>query len=212
MLSHYSFSFLVSITYQGLVVSFSYHLCSVWIHFFRPRPSRGRLGVSLRRELNFDLSLVRVSILLDFLSHTLVILSPSNSQTWFILSTTLTSLGSTSMPSYSSTVLGYARYRAAQGEQQESEEEVGVLFGALAVLQSLGQTIIGPIMFGVVYSLTVSTYPRGVFVLACACAGTALMLMCIARPRKRLILVNSRRDPRIRDRGRSWMPKDIVRA
>lgn len=171
------------------------------------------MEVSPRRELNFDLSLVRMSILLDFLSHGSVILSPTNSQTWFVLATTLTSLGSTSIPSYSSTVLGYVRYRASQGEITEPEEDVGVLFGALAVLQSLGQTILGPIVFGIVYSMTVSTYPKGVFVLACSCAGAALVLMCIARPRKRVILVNPRRDANAaRNRGRSFTTKDIVRV
>jgi hypothetical protein len=88
-----------------------------------------------------------------------------------------------------------------------------VLLGSLAVLQSLGQTIIGPIIFGFVYSMTVSTYPKGVFVLACTCAGAAFLLMCIAHPRKRVILVGSRRDANAgRERGRSAMTKDIVRV
>ncbi|CAG8630774.1 5398_t:CDS:2, partial [Acaulospora colombiana] len=135
-----------------------------------------------------------MSILLDFLSHGAVILLSTDSPTLFVLATTLTSLGSSSIPSYSSTVLGYVRYRAAQGEQEDQDQDVGVLFGALAVLQSLGQTIVGPIIFGVVYSMTISWYPKGVFVLACGCAGVALLLMCIARPRKRLILIGHRKD------------------
>ena len=183
------------------------------VYLFRPLPPRRGAEVSPRRELNFDLSLVRISVLLDFLSHGFVIVSPQNSQTWFVLATTLTSLGSTSLPSYSSTVLGYVRYRAAQGELSDQEEDAGVLLGSLAVLQSLGQTIIGPIVFGFVYSMTVSTYPKGVFVLACTCAGAAFLLMCIAHPRKRVILVGSRRDASAgRERGRSAMTKDIVRV
>lgn len=184
----------------------------MWVYLFRPLPQRRGAEVSPRRELNFDLSLVRISVLLDFLSHGFVILSPRNSQTSFVLATTLTSLGSMSIPSYSSTVLGYVRYRAAQGELSE-QEDVGVLFGSLAVLQSLGQTIIGPIVFGFVYSMTVSNYPKGVFVLACSGAGAALLLMCMAHPRKRVILVGSRRYANAgRERGRSVMTKDIVRV
>ena len=184
----------------------------VWVYLFKPHPARGRRAVSPRRELNFDLSLVRVSILLDVLSHGSVLFAPANSQTWFILATTLTSLGSTSVPSYSSTVLGYVRYRTAQGEQLDQEEDIGVLFGGLAVLQSLGQTILGPILFGFVYSSTVATFPKGVFVLACLLAGTALFLMLIARPRKRLILIGTRRDGSTQGRGRSGMPKPIAAA
>lgn len=182
-------------------------LMPAWNYLFKPLPIRGRSSVSPRRELNFDLSLVRMSILLDVLSHASVIVAPSSSATWFVLATTLTSLGSTSVPSYSSTVLGYVRYRTAQAEQEDQQEDVGVLFGGLAVLQSLGQTIIGPILFGLVYSATVSTFPKGVFVLACSLAGMAFVLMLIARPRKRLILVGTHRDGA---RGRSGMPKPIT--
>ncbi|KAG8824167.1 hypothetical protein FRB91_003948 [Serendipita sp. 411] len=186
-------------------------LLPMWIYLFRPRPLRRGAGVSPRRELNFDLSLVRLSILLDVLSHGAVVLGPSDSQSWFVLATTLTSLGSASLSSYSSTVLGYMRFRAAQGEQLDQEEDVGVLFGALATIQSLGQTIIGPIAFGLVYSLTVSSYPKGVFVLALSLAGVALTLMCVAKPRKRVILIGTRRDTSsVRGRGRSGVPKDIT--
>ena len=195
-------------TYHRLVLLTCGEVC---VYLFRPVPAHGRRSVSPRQELNFDLSLVRMSILLDVLSHASVLWAPTNSQTWFVLATTLTSLGSASVPSYSSTVIGYVRYRAAQGEQFEQEEDVGVLFGGLAVLQSLGQTIIGPILFGFVYSFTVSKFPKGIFVLACSLAGTALFLMLIARPRKRLILIGTRRDVHSHTgRGRSGMPKRIA--
>lgn len=185
-------------------------LLPMWVFVFRPRPLRGRASISPRRELSFDLSLVRFSIFLDVLSHGAVVLAPTQSQSWFVLATTLTSLGSASVPSYSSTVLGYVRYRTAQGEQAE-EEDVGALFGALATLQSLGQTIIGPILFGLVSSATVSQYPKGIFVLAFGLASAALVLMLLTRPRKRVILVGARKDPKSpRGRGRSAIPKDIT--
>lgn len=153
---------------------------------------------------------MRFSVFLDFLSHTLVILLPSASQTSFVLATTLTSLGSASIPSFSSTVLGYVRYRTLQAEQEDQQEDVGVLFGALAVLQSLGQTIIGPLLFGLVYSATVSRYPRGIFVLASSLAGIAFILMLVARPRKRVILVGVRPGLDTYRRGRSAMTKSIA--
>ncbi|CCA71812.1 hypothetical protein PIIN_05747 [Serendipita indica DSM 11827] len=206
---------LPSLTFAARILHLIYGLCSrnhvaLWVFVFRPRPLRGRASISPRRELSFDLSLVRFSIFLDVLSHGAVVLAPTQSQSWFVLATTLTSLGSASVPSYSSTVLGYVRYRTAQGEQAE-EEDVGALFGALATLQSLGQTIIGPILFGLVSSATVSQYPKGIFVLAFGLASAALVLMLLTRPRKRVILVGARKDPKSpRGRGRSAIPKDIT--
>lgn len=179
-------------------------------HLFRPRPPRRGVSVSPRRELNFELLVVRFSVFLDFLSHTLVVLSSTTSQASFVLNTTLTSLGSVSIPSFSSAVLGYVRYRAVQAELDDHQEDAGVLFGALAVLQSLGQTIIGPILFGFIYSKTVSEYPKGIFVMGSLLVGIALVLMCVARPRKRLILVGSRPGPDNQRRGRSGHTKSIA--
>lgn len=149
---------------------------------------------------------------LDLLSHCLVTFSDSTSQSFFIIATSLTSFGSGSIPSLSSTVLGYVRYRNAQGELLDQEEDVGALFGSLAVLQALGQAIIGPIVFGTVYSLTVATYPKGVFLLASGVTGLALLLLCSVRPRKRVILVGQRvLDTSRNRRGRSALTKDIAR-
>ncbi|KAJ8072424.1 hypothetical protein PM082_015983 [Marasmius tenuissimus] len=45
--------------------------------------------------------------------------------------------------------------------------ETGQLFGALSTLQALGQMILAPVLFGLVYSETVASYPKAIFVVAC---------------------------------------------
>jgi len=153
---------------------------------------------------------------LDTLSHVLVIAFPSDSEPLFVLATALTSMGSGTIPAIYSTVSGYARYRNIQAQVPETaHEDVGVLFGALATLQAMGQTILGPILFGVLYSHTVEVFPKSIFVASAVCAGFGWGIMCVCvRPRKRIIIHGPQKSlaeggRRIRGRGRSAMRKDI---
>lgn len=61
----------------------------------------------------------------------------------------------------------------------------GRLFGAMAVLQAVIATVVGPLVFGITYSLTTRTWPKTVFVLCLVvliCALTAFSLIRLARP------------------------------
>ncbi|KAL1662938.1 major facilitator superfamily-domain-containing protein [Schizophyllum commune] len=58
---------------------------------------------------------------------------------------------------------------------------VGRVFGALAVLQAAGQMILGPLLFGMVYSETVASYPQAIFVVATGALGGALALLLLVR-------------------------------
>jgi len=153
---------------------------------------------------------------LDTLSHLLVLVFPAESEPLFVLATALTSMGGGSIPAFHSTVLGYVRYRNVQAQVPETaREDVGVLFGALATLNAVGQSIIGPILFGILYSYTVGVFPKSIFVASAVCAGLGWGVMCVCvRPRKRVILHGPRKSPgddrrRIRGRGRTAMTKDI---
>ena len=153
---------------------------------------------------------------LDTLSHVLVLVFSSDSEPLFVLATALTSMGAGTIPAVHSTVLGYARYRNIQAQVPETaREDVGVLFGALATLQAVGQTILGPILFGILYSHTVEVFPKSIFVASAVCAGFGWGVMCVCvSPRKRLILHGPRKSlgdggRPIRGRGRSAMTKDI---
>ena len=188
----------------------------VFIYLFKPRQYRNGRMPTARQVLQFDLTLARLQMFLDTLSHILVLVFPADSEPLFVLATALSSMGAGSIPAVHSTVLGYTRYRNAQAQVPETaREDVGVLFGALATLGAVGQSVLGPLFFGILYSHTVGVFPKSIFVSSAVCAGLGWGVMCICvRPRKRVILhgprkslIDSRR--RIRGRGRSALTKGI---
>jgi hypothetical protein len=69
--------------------------------------------------------------------------SKGQSQTLFVLATSLSSLGSGAVPAIQSLALCMLQMRALDaGEADDGQEEgVGSLFGALAVLHAVGQMI-----------------------------------------------------------------------
>ena len=188
----------------------------VFIYLFKPRQHRNGRAPTARQVLQFDLTLARMQMFLDTLSHLLVLVFPAESEPLFVLATALTSMGGGSIPAFHSTVLGYVRYRNVQAQvPATAREDVGVLFGALATLNAVGQSIIGPILFGILYSYTVGVFPKSIFIASAVCSGLAWGVMCVCvRPRKRVILHGPRKSPgddrrRIRGRGRTAMTKDI---
>ena len=188
----------------------------VFMYFFKPRQHRNGRAPTTRQILQFDLTLARLQMFFDTLSHILVLVFPSDSEPLFVLATALTSMGAGSLPAVHSTVLGYARYRNIQAQvPEQAREDVGVLFGALATLSAVGQSIIGPILFGILYSYTVKVFPKSIFVASAVCAGFGWAIMCVCvRPRKRVIIHGPRQSlgegrRRVRGRGRSALTKDI---
>jgi hypothetical protein len=101
----------------------------------------------LTKEMNFDVLLLRCSLFIDCLSHTLVSLSPADAhQAFFVGFTALSSLGSGVQPGASSLALCIAQMRAqASGQSQSGDGDGGPgrVFGALASLQAVGQMILG---------------------------------------------------------------------
>ena len=97
--------------------------------------------------MNFDVLLLRLSLFIDFLSHTLVSLSPADAgQAMFVGFTALSSLGSGVQPGVNSLALCILQMRAqASGQSGSGEGDGGAgrLFGALASLQAVGQMILG---------------------------------------------------------------------
>ena len=129
----------------------------------KPKPTRAQLG----QEIKFDLRLARCSLVMEMISHTLVAVLPSpslglnrvqnledsndfkRSQAMFVVASSLTGLGSGAVPAIHSLALCMMQVRGldAKAGQQEvdskDEEGTGALFGALAVLQAVGQMILG---------------------------------------------------------------------
>ncbi|CEL55849.1 putative membrane protein C14C4,07 OS=Schizosaccharomyces pombe (strain 972 / ATCC 24843) GN=SPAC14C4.07 PE=1 SV=1 [Rhizoctonia solani AG-1 IB] len=149
------------------------------------------------REQQFDLLVARLSMVMDFWSYFLLCFS--NSATGFVLTTTLSAFGGGTSPALQSLALGILG-----GE----EKDVGRLFGALSMLSSISSTILSPIIFGSLYSLTVATSPKVIFIVATAVLTTALVFLALVQPSRPL----RRRDvEEFPPRGRSRRAKDLRR-
>lgn len=196
----------------------------------KPKPTKAHLA----REISFDLIMTRFSLVIDILSNTLVTLGPmpavhvlgsagslwtQESQSLFVAATALSSLGSGAGPAMQSLALCIVQVRAlgaaaAGGTEAPASDQggVGQLFGALSVLQTLGQMILGPMLFGLVYSGTVAAFPKTVFVTAAGLLVCSLALVMLVRgPRIPIARKGNKGKRPVRDgeRGRSRVSKDL---
>lgn len=165
----------------------------------KPKPTKSHLF----NEMRFDLRVVRYSMLMDFLSHALVVIAPlpsrdASSVWWsqfmFVGATSLSCVGAGVMPGMQSLALctlqgralatkeGAVRTGEAQEHDNDVELEPGKLFGALAVLQAVGQTILGPMIFGVIYSSTVASFPKAIFATASGLVLLSIAFTLLVRP------------------------------
>ncbi|KAG1782638.1 major facilitator superfamily domain-containing protein [Suillus placidus] len=112
---------------------------------------------------NFDLNLARISVVLDILAFVTMIFA-SNGLV-FVSGAVLQSLGAGYSPASPS-------IRARSGR----------LFGAISVIQALGAQILGPALFGFVYSKTVATFPSAIFILTVVLMMISLVLLALVHP------------------------------
>ncbi|KAF8206384.1 hypothetical protein K438DRAFT_1817102 [Mycena galopus ATCC 62051] len=207
----------------------------------KPKPTKAHIA----REINFDLGLSRLSLCIDIVANLSIVFAPGptykvhlqamngldstmtvnsqfqTSQALFVLASWVQCMGAGVAPAIQSLALCIMQARsllAADAGQPGpgADAATGTLFGALAVLQASGQMVLGPLLFGLVYSGTVANYPKTVFVTAIAilfAALTAIMLVrsplseikgkASARRRRR---INSLEE---QQRGRSRVSKDL---
>ncbi|KIY44054.1 hypothetical protein FISHEDRAFT_67751 [Fistulina hepatica ATCC 64428] len=205
----------------------------------------GKLKITksgLLREIRFDAGLARTSLLIDILSNVLVVLIPQpsahsllsstntntdqsrrHSAMLFVLASWLTSFGSSVIPSVQSLALCIVQARALADPDEAAAEGAGVgkVFGGLSLIQAIGQLIIGPTVFGVMYSQTVAKFPQAIFTTAAVILMSSFCLLCImryplSRPERRLYnshSSNSKGKARVVEaevrRGRSRISKDL---
>ncbi|EAU85612.2 hypothetical protein CC1G_06325 [Coprinopsis cinerea okayama7 len=120
------------------------------------------------------------------------------SQALFILASGCNSFASGMVPAVHSLALCIVQARtlepdfgieshSSEGQRGESAAptaapvDTGTLFGAFAVLQAVGQMILGPMLFGIVYSQTVASHPKIIFVVATSLLVFALVLISIVK-------------------------------
>ncbi len=194
-------------------------------------------GTSLANEMRFDIALIRGSLLIDLFSHSIVALSspeggPASGQALFVGATGLNSFGAGLIPAVNSLALSIMHSRGVT--------DTGKMFGAFSVLQATGQMIVGvrpapslplsaqilmllslqPVLFGIIYSSTVATFPKTIFAFAASMIFVALLILLLLRPDA--MLKSSRKGKRVGAepgaleahldipvRGRSRKSKDI---
>ncbi|KAJ7101611.1 major facilitator superfamily domain-containing protein [Mycena crocata] len=215
----------------------------------KPKPTKNHLA----REIKFDLRLTRLSLCIDILANTAIVLAPApayklhsqlalapvpastdaqfrNSQALFVVASWMASWGAGLVPTIQSLALCIMQARALleadfgpgpEGTGTSSTLEAvdvgsGRVFGALAVLQATGQMILGPMLFGLIYSGTVATFPKAVFVTAMGILSAALVATLLVR--SPLAEVKDKASMRRRravppedeeERGRSRVSKDL---
>ncbi|KAF7318055.1 hypothetical protein HMN09_00313200 [Mycena chlorophos] len=155
----------------------------------KPKPTKEHLS----KEMKFDLTLARASLCIDILANTAIMIVPApsytmhiadggggdaqfrSSQTLFVMASWIAAWGAGLIPSIRSLALTIMQTRALleAGEGVEpAAVDIGKLFGSISMLQSIGQMILGPTLFGLIYSSTVATYPKAVF-------GTAIGILAV---------------------------------
>ncbi|KAJ7086686.1 major facilitator superfamily domain-containing protein [Mycena epipterygia] len=204
----------------------------------KPKPTKAHLA----REIKFDLRLTRISLCIDILANTAIVLAPApsykmdlqlatapasdaqfrNSQALFVIASWIASWGAGLVPAVQSLALCIVQARALLEAESGDEDApavidtgTGRLFGALAMLQATGQMILGPMLFGLVYSGTVATFPKAVFctaigILFVAFAATMLVRSPLAELKENSSAQKRSRNTRAEERrGRSRVSKDL---
>ncbi|PPQ67510.1 hypothetical protein CVT25_006051 [Psilocybe cyanescens] len=204
----------------------------------KPKPTRTQLGEEIKFDLGLTKCSLLVDIvshslvaLLPGPEHAGLTglgliagggVSPEKSQALFVLASSMNGMGSGAVPAIQSLALCMMQVRAFNGGEvaEGGDSNVsasgetpgsGTLFGALAVLQATGQMILGPMLFGLIYSGTAATFPKAIFVVGAGIMTFALaMIMCVRNPVKGL---SRRRRLQMHgdeaERGRSRASKDL---
>ncbi|KAG8885598.1 hypothetical protein FRB97_000506 [Tulasnella sp. 331] len=115
-----------------------------------------------------DLMIARVSLLIDIASYTMVAMS--GGPVLFFVGTVAMSFGGGFGPAASSLALHLS-----------NGQESGKLFGAIAVANTIGSSLVGPAIFGMIYINTVGTFPKAIFVAAAASVAVAFGAMLLIR-------------------------------
>ncbi|KAJ7126951.1 major facilitator superfamily domain-containing protein [Mycena epipterygia] len=203
----------------------------------KPKPTKSHIA----QEIKFDLGLSRLSLCIDIVANLAIVFAPApaykmhslahfdssstvdpgfqSSQALFVLASWLQCMGAGVVPAMQSLALCIVQARsllAAEAGQPTVDAGTGTLFGALAVLQASGQMVLGPLLFGLVYSETVKTFPKTVFVTAIAILFASLTSIMLVRSPISEVKAKSgvRRRHRINSleeeqRGRSRISKDL---
>ncbi|KAH8925148.1 MFS general substrate transporter [Atractiella rhizophila] len=147
--------------------------------------------LKILHDSHFDLFLARLSILVDFLSYFLITLSHNPMQ--FLGASAIQSLAGGGSPALQSLALSLA-----------SPNDSGKILAALGVLQGFSSQVLGPLIYGGIYSVTFSKWPEAVFAVAASIYMLAFLILSGVRlPPKKETEKKGKKKGKKRERGRS---------
>lgn len=100
---------------------------------------------------------------MDLIGYTLLATNMEGSQGIFILASGISSFGSAASPAIQSLALALTTPR-----------ETGKVFASLSVISCVCSQIVGPVLFGVVWWLSIESYPEAMFL-----AGDVLFMLSL---------------------------------
>ncbi|EJD44105.1 hypothetical protein AURDEDRAFT_166826 [Auricularia subglabra TFB-10046 SS5] len=118
----------------------------------------------------FDLTLTQAVLAIETAVYVLVVLSRTPKE--WTASTMGIALGGSLSPSLMSLALALSPGGSA---------EAGSLFGAFSVLLSLGDDVLGHLLSGTIFTLTVAIFPRAILLVSAALHGLAFALLFLIR-------------------------------
>ncbi|KAK4701137.1 hypothetical protein P7C70_g5100, partial [Phenoliferia sp. Uapishka_3] len=126
-------------------------------------------------DSHFDLFLARMSIGVDVIGYAVMALN-GGSQGIFLISTAIQSLGGGAAPAIQSLALAHA-----------SPRDSGRLFASLSVLSSISASIVGPIIFSIIYIRTVAFFPELIYWAAFLCYGIGFIGLLAVRLGRKIV-------------------------
>ncbi|EJU04645.1 hypothetical protein DACRYDRAFT_47146 [Dacryopinax primogenitus] len=138
-------------------------------------------------SLSTDHRLATFSVALDVLAYTLTSLSPPSAMWAFVLFTSMSSFAGGALPAMHALALGILT--AQEKEEAEAAgsgvsvevNHAGRLFGAFGLVQATSQILLGPLMFGALYSISVYSFPKAIFVVAAGLLAVACFCLTTVR-------------------------------
>ena len=145
----------------------------------------------------FDLVVARLSLGVELLQYTLVLLSTNTHL--FVAATLISSFSGGYTPSVQALAVELSSRNSPVKPVGSTAENYGQLFGALGVLQALCSQMIGPVLFGSVFVGTVDYFPKAIFVTGGCAVTLALLALSLIRIVPPTVVVDEEREPLLPD-------------
>ncbi|KAL4072834.1 major facilitator superfamily domain-containing protein [Scleroderma yunnanense] len=134
------------------------------------------------RSFKIDVILARCALAIEICAH--LVMATATSGIVFAIATVIGSVSVAFPPIAQAIALelySAAGMTGAGKAARIGQDEVGRLFGAMSVLQALGSQIIGPAVFGYVYSHTVATFPQAIMLVSALQFTIAFVLLGLVK-------------------------------